>query len=326
MFGKRIKKLQLLLDKEGLDSALITHKSDIFYYTGFDAEEGAFLVINTGRPKLLVSPLLNEAENVKNVDVFFYNKSEDIQKQLNGVVGFDESSLKAGLFLRLKKKAKLKKAKDIIKKPRELKDVYEIEQIKKGIKINKKILNELDILGRRENAIAREIEIKMLEAGGEKAFDIIIASGKNSSYIHYKPKGRIVRKNGLIIVDFGARLNNYCTDMTRAFCFNPGKKEKGILDDVKNMQEELIEKVCAGINFKQLQNLYSRLMGKKGYKTMHSVGHGVGLDVHERPAIGDTLKENMVITIEPGIYIKNFGGCRIEDMILVKKGKAKVLS
>ncbi len=97
------------------------------------------------------------------------------------------------------------------------------------------------------------------------------------------------------------------------------------MEDIKSIQAEVIGSVCAGLKFRELQEAYEKLMEGKGYKAMHSIGHGIGLDVHERPSIDEELKENMVITVEPGAYIKKFGGCRIEDMVLVKKDGSAVL-
>jgi Xaa-Pro dipeptidase len=98
------------------------------------------------------------------------------------------------------------------------------------------------------------------------------------------------------------------------------------VEDVRQMQQEIIGMVREGAAFGELQQRYEQLMKRKRYPVMHSIGHGVGLDVHERPFVGDVLRENTVITVEPGIYLKGLGGCRLEDMVLVKKGRSVVLS
>ena len=132
----------------------------------------------------------------------------------------------------------------------------------------------------------------------------------------------LIKKTRPTIVDFGARFNWYCCDITRTFA-GTSKEWKTTKEAVKNIQEEIIDFVKPGVGMEDIKKLYEKLMGKHRYKIHHSFGHGIGLEVHEQ--ITGKLKENMVITVEPGVY-KHSGGCRIEDTILVKKGKAEILT
>jgi Xaa-Pro aminopeptidase len=109
-------------------------------------------------------------------------------------------------------------------------------------------------------------------------------------------------------------------------CAKPGIREKKIVENVSGIQAELIGMATEGVRYDDIQKRYELLLKRKGYKLMHSFGHGIGIGVHERPAKGDVLKAGMVITVEPGAYMKGFGGCRIEDMVLVRKGSPRILT
>jgi len=323
-FSARIKKLRKFVG-EKVDKVLVTDTSDIFYYSGYRPIEQGFMSIDFhSKPRLFLSPLENEAARLKQLKVVFLNEKGLVSKEIRGfTVGFDENSMNVAHYNVLRKKAKLRPVSDLLKKPRMVKDGYEIEQIKRAVKITKKIFSELSINGKTEIDVEKEIKKGIAENGLEKSFDPIVASGKDSFFIHYKPgKARI--KRGFLIIDFGVKFNGYCSDITRTFLVKASSRERKIYEDVGWMQGEIIDKIREGLSPKSVQKFYEGLMRKKGYKVWHSFGHGVGLDIHE--PLGSKLVENMVLTVEPGVYIENTGGCRIEDMVLVKKGRAKILS
>jgi len=187
-----------------------------------------------------------------------------------------------------------------------------------------KVLERISIMGKTEFGLAREIENLMLSMGAHPSFPTIVASGKNSAYVHYTPKNRPLGRPA--IIDLGARVNGYCSDITRSVYSRASKRQKGVYEDVKMIQEEIIENARDGSLFSELQKVYESCKKKKGYRIIHSFGHGVGLSVHERPGRGDVLKRGMVITVEPAVYLRGFGGMRIEDMILVRKGRPEILT
>lgn len=308
-----------------IDSVLLSAREDIFYYTGYKACEGNLLIIqNSGKPALFVSPLENDAEKARHIELHYLKSMEQITKKLKGkLVGFDEFSLSANRFLNLHKHhIKLKKSSETIKKPREIKNAEEIEKIKKAIAVTKKTLEETDFYNKKEIDVAGEIEAGFRLQGAEKAFDTIVSNG--SASIHHMPGHAIIKKNKPTIFDLGARWGWYCCDVTRTYLGKPDKKWQKIWEDVSGVQTEIIDRIQPGISMKELEKTHQDLMKKKGYKTQHSFGHGIGLEVHEQ--ITSQLKENMIITVEPGVYLKNKGGVRIEDTILVGKGKPLVLS
>ena len=324
VFQKRLAEGRKLMGIHRFDSLLLTSREDIFYYTGYKASEGNILAIQkTGKPSLFVSPLENDAENVRGVELAYLKSIGQLAKKLKGVVGFDEFTLSANRFLNLHKQhVKLRKASSIIKRPMEVKDEEEIENIKKAILITKKSLEGVKIYNRTELDISRKIEAAFKVNGGEAGFDTIVANGTAS--IHHMPGDIKVRSSRTTIVDLGAKYNWYSCDVTRTYLGKSGKGWKRVWEDVKGMQDEIIEAVRPGVLMEDLQKLYADLMGKKKYKVYHSFGHGLGLAVHEQ--ITGPLKPNMVITVEPGVYLKYKGGVRIEDDILVRKGKPAVLS
>ncbi len=322
---RRLGNLRKQMEMHRLDSVALSSKEDVFYYTGYKATEGNLLIIhNSGRPVLFVSPLENDAERIRGVELVYLKKIEDITKRLkNKTVGFDEFSLSSNRFINLHKHhIRLKKSGEIIKKPREVKGEEEIENIRKAIKITKKALEETEFYNKKEIEVANNIEAQFKLLGADKAFDTIVANGTAS--IHHMPGNTLIKKSKPTIFDLGARYDWYCCDVTRTYLGKSGKEWQKILEDVSKVQMEIIDKIEVGITMKDIEKIHEGLMKKNGYKTCHSFGHGLGLEVHEQ--ITGKLKENMVITVEPGVYLKHKGGVRIEDTVLVKKGKPVILS
>jgi Xaa-Pro aminopeptidase len=208
-----------------------------------------------------------------------------------------------------------------------VKEEWEMEQIRKAADIASRVVSGLgDISGKTEIDVSEAIDSSFRKAGAKPAFETIVASGRHSWFVHHIPDKNMIKSNDLVIVDLGAIMSSYCSDMTRTLCQASGQKEKRIIENLGEIQSELMDMAMPGVKYDDIQRRFEHLMKRKGYRVMHSFGHGIGIGVHERPSKGDILKEGMVMTVEPGAYIKNFGGCRIEDMILVKKGKGKILT
>jgi Xaa-Pro aminopeptidase len=241
-------------------------------------------------------------------------------------VGYDEFSLDVNLFRKLRTRGvRFFPFGIVMRKPREIKDQHEINSMKKALKVTGSVLRGLKPWGKTEFQVAAEVDYGFRKRGALNAFETIVAAGKRSAFIHYKPQDKMIFKKDAVLVDCGARMNGYCADMTRMFCRAPERRLMAILDDVLEIQKTLIGRIKQGARIEIIDNYYKRLLDKKRYQFLHSFGHGVGLNVHEGPYKGE-LKAGMVLTVEPGVYIKGFGGCRIEDVILVKKNRAEVLS
>ena len=188
--------------------------------------------------------------------------------------------------------------------------------------------------GMKEKEIAWEIEKFLREKGSETIpFDIIVASGPNAALPHAKPAERTISPGEPIIVDLGARVEGYASDLSRTLCLgSPDKTLVEIYNLVLQAQLTAMNSIEAGMTGKQADQLAREVIEKGGYKDAfgHGLGHGVGLATHEQPRLGpnsnDILGEHMVFTIEPGIYLTGWGGVRIEDMVTMEKGKAKILT
>jgi Xaa-Pro aminopeptidase len=165
------------------------------------------------------------------------------------------------------------------------------------------------------------------------AFQTIVASGPRAALPHAEPSDKSVTDGEAIIIDFGARVNGYCSDETCTVSVGEIKgKVQEIFTVVDDARKLALKTVKAGMSIKELDTLVRGYIEEKGYGDFfrHGVGHGVGIAVHEAPAISSVsqgvLEENMVVTIEPGIYLPNIGGVRLEDMVLITQENARVLT
>ena len=256
-------------------------------------------------------------------------------------VGFESLSLTFSSHRSLLKKLtngeKLIPLEEEIKSVRAVKDTQELSLIRNAIDISSKaFLHIIEMMekGVYENQIALEMEFFMKNNGAEAiSFDIIIASGKRSALPHGKAARKRIEKGDLILIDFGARFQGYHSDQTcTVVCGKPSSKQKKIYQVVKEAHDKAIEIIRPGISIQEVDEAARNHIQKNGYDEYfgHGTGHGIGLAVHEDPVVNrenkDLLKEGMVFTVEPGIYIPDWGGVRIEDMIQVTSQGAEVLT
>jgi len=356
LFTHRILRLRDFLNEKEIQSILISNNLNIFYLTGFYGKDSNSVLLFTGNDIYLLVSFIYSEQAKKSVDNKKINivccsndKYEKIAEILGNynlkTVGIEGDNISFNSFCRLEKilKSKNKKLIDIsgtVEKLRLIKDRHEVSKIKGACKVTDRVFKNIIDSGAStvnnlsEIELALKIEELLVKNGSEgKSFDIIVAYGSNSSMPHHLPQN-IKSKDGLILVDFGCRYNNYCSDMTRTVFTGDLKKSdkfKKIYDIVLEAQQLAIGDCREGINCAQMDMKVRKFICSKGYgeNFVHGLGHGVGLEVHEEPKINAEskmiLKENMVITIEPGIYIEDFGGIRIEDMALVGKDKCEVL-
>jgi Xaa-Pro aminopeptidase len=330
-FASRLKGLRKLVSEGGLDAALISSPRDISYYTGsMLSGDASFLLIDPrSRPMLMISCLSNYVHETSTMRVRFFRGFKDIIKELGsyGLVGFDERNTSADFFMKLKGAGvKMKPFGPAIKKPRMIKDAWEIRQIRRAVKATEDIFRDASLAGSAETGVSDWVRRRIADLGLRNAFSPIVASGRNSAFIHYSPGKRRIRETDMVIMDIGVRFNGYCSDLTRTFCHRPDRKQRKVHEDVLNIQEQVIDNVRPGIRFDTLEKFSRGLYEKMGYKSMHAIGHGVGLSIHEGPSSEDTLQDGMVFTVEPGVYIKKWGGCRIEDMVFIGNSKTRPLS
>ncbi len=218
-------------------------------------------------------------------------------------------------------------------KIRSVKTSEEIKRIKKaseiavtGVKTAKKFLKP----GITERQLARILDDSMREHGHWYAFETMVASGPNSAFVHHYPTDRKIKKDDFVVVDCGCLYKGYHSDITRTFCLNPGKRNKSLYKTVLETQKMILRKLKIGVKSSALFDLARKELARHKYDLLHGLGHGVGLEIHEEPSLSHKsktiLKENMIFTVEPGVYIKNYGGVRIEDMVLLKKNGIEILT
>ena len=211
-----------------------------------------------------------------------------------------------------------------------IKTQEEIEKMKAAQVITQTALSRLlpkIKTGITEVEFAVEIDKEFIRLGADgTAFDTIVAFGENAAECHHIPSLRTLEKGEIVLIDIGAKKDGYCSDMTRSFCFGaPSQSITRIFNLVLNAQKLVLKHLKAGMTGKEADTIAREYLRANGYdkEFCHTLGHGVGREIHEQPRLAqhcDTiLCENMVVTVEPGIYIPDFGGIRIEDMVVIKK-------
>ena len=188
--------------------------------------------------------------------------------------------------------------------------------------------------GMTEKELQIELNFTMLRLGADTmAFDTIIAAGENGSLPHAIPGNRQIRRGDMITMDFGAKVGNYCADMTRTVALGqPSDEMRKIYDTVLRAQTMCEEALAAGKNCFDIDKLARDYIDARGYagRFGHGLGHAVGIDIHEEPRLSpscqDILKANVVITVEPGVYVPGLGGVRIENTCLVKENGSEALT
>ena len=253
-------------------------------------------------------------------------------------VGIEENYISYSKYQNLVRIYRLKEAvetNNLIEKMRTIKDDNEIAKIRRACEITDNCfthLLEYIKVGMTERQIAFEIEKYFIENGANGlAFDTIVASGENSSKPHAVPTNRKIQSGDNITIDFGAKYKGYCSDMTRTIFVG------SVSDEVRNLYNFILEgqlratnKIKDGVDGKSVARGVQIEYNARNFELIHALGHGVGLEVHELPYLSyrssQILKENMVVTNEPGIYIPEKIGIRIEDTILVNKLESEVLT
>ncbi len=228
-------------------------------------------------------------------------------------------------------------APDIVGKLRTVKDAEELALLQRAIDVSDRAFERLEAEITPEMTELRAAELfagNVREAGGDDiSFETIVAAGPNGAMPHASPTDGALGSGRPIVFDLGAKFGGYCSDLTRTVVIGePDAKFREIYEIVFEAQQNAIEKVEVGMHSKAAHELAASVISKAGYgdRFGHGLGHGVGLDVHEDPYLGksgtNTLEEGMVFTIEPGIYLPGWGGIRIEDIVVLENGRARVLS
>jgi Xaa-Pro aminopeptidase len=351
-YSARQKRLTLRLRELEVPALLVTHLSNIRYLCGFTGSAGILLVLAGPRGSRLLfftdgRYTQQAADEVTGARVVIAKKPalteacDAVVKARVKLLGFEAEQLQYVTFQylsrTLKGKVRLKPTAGVIENMRLVKDADEIEQIRAAVLLGSSLFpTALTSIrpGVAETAVAGELELHARRAGAEKmSFDTIVASGVRSALPHGRASNQAIPGAGFIILDYGVILAGYCSDMTRTVHVGPvSAAHRRMYQAVKESQLASIDAVRPGVEVGKVDQAARDVLKKEGYDAffIHSTGHGVGIDIHEPPRIAKgqkaLLEPGMVITIEPGIYLPDDGGVRIEDMVLVTETGHEVLT
>ena len=305
------------------DAVLISSPENMRYIAGFTGE-GYVVISNNDRYIFTDSRYSEKAEEetegyiVSEENVFEYLNKFD-------TVGIEEKHITCLVADKIKNKvykSELLDSMRMVKTPEEIEKIRIAEEI--ACRSFEKVLEYVSV-GVRECDIAREFEYIMKKEGAQgPAFETIVISGKKTSLPHGVPSDKKLEKGDLVTMDFGCLYEGYRSDVTRTFCMGKAnEKQREIYEIVKEAQQVGLNTIKSGITGREADAVARKVIEDRGYGEYfrHALGHGVGLAIHELPNLSPRceilLKPGMIVTCEPGIYIPDFGGVRIEDTVVV---------
>ncbi|NLB77334.1 MAG: aminopeptidase P family protein [Clostridiaceae bacterium] len=344
--NQRLNKLRDILREKDCDACLISGRANTIYFSGFTGTT-SYLLVGMDKAWLVVDfrytiqarEQVREGIEVIELEENFHSTLNEIIKQCSiRIIGFEGLDITVSEHSRIK--TRLHKIKnfinleDQINRIRMIKEPEEIEQIQQAVLLGDKTFEHiLKIIkpGVRETDISAEIEYKMKKLGAKgPSFESIIAAGHRSAMCHGTATENILKNGDAVVLDFGVIYHNYCSDMTRTIFIGEPKEElKKIYEIVRKAQQAALDGIRAGMSGYSADKIARDIIKVSGYKDAfgHSLGHGVGIEIHEDPRLSekseDTLKDGMVFSVEPGIYIEGLGGVRIEDMVVLVDGKVR---
>lgn len=357
IYRKRLDTLQETLSRNGFDSCLIMQEENRRYLSGFTGEDNS---VDESAGALIIGPdglilatdsrfelhAIHEAPLFQ-VHVYKAGLHKDLPELLDRVgatrTAFEETRVSVGRFNRFAKalqergsKVELVPHEDMTAPMRAIKSADEIHAIREALALAEAAFSAVKARitpGLTEKAIAWEMEKEMRGRGADGlSFPTIVASGPNAALPHAVPGKRILAPGEPLLIDWGARLNGYCSDSTRTVVAGtPCDTFKRVFDTLFEAQARAVDAICDGASGKAVDAVARKIIEKTfpdGFG--HGLGHGVGLEIHEAPRLSplrdDTLKAGMVVTVEPGIYLSDWGGMRLENMVLVTDTGAEVLN
>ncbi|MCX8169212.1 MAG: Xaa-Pro peptidase family protein [Candidatus Methanomethylicia archaeon] len=350
IFKERLINVKNEMINKGIDFFMVFNGLNIYYLTGFP--RGRVLLLNVDKDPVLV---VSELEFDEAAETFKFGEIIPIKANLSltdtiasvfngldrkGNVALERQYITMELHSSLSKKLGIVDFIDLsnyILNLRSIKNPYEIELIKMALKISEKSIKcGLDNFheGMSEIELAGEIEYSMRKNGAfGYAFDSIVASGPRSAYPHGSASSRIIERGDLVVIDIGAKYYGYCSDITRTIVIGSMNTDiKRIFEIIVEAIDTAIDKLCAGVTGAEVDAVARKVIENNDYGKYftHSLGHGIGLAVHEEPGLNSRnnspLRDGNIVTVEPGIYIKGFGGVRIEEMVLVRESKCELLN
>jgi len=346
-YRQRLAALRAEIAKRELDGYLILSRMDQYWLTGFTGEDGLVLVTRRN-VVLLTDGRFDEAADLQAPfaqKVLRKQRTPEvnaaiIRRYRPGRLGFDPAQMSLADYEALKKHVRptrLVPVAGTVPAMRVCKDDGEVKATRRAIEVAQEAFERVRRWirpGRTEREVAARLEYEMRNLGAQGAsFPSIVAFGRNSSLPHYEPGDVRLKKGDWILVDWGARVGWYGSDLTRMIWpARPPRRMVEINQVVREAHDKAIAAARPGMTCHELDRVAREHIASRGYGPQfnHALGHGLGLDVHEGPRVGkDTqtvLQPGMIVTIEPGVYLPGVGGVRIEDDVLITKNGCKVLT
>ncbi len=351
--NRRVDKLREKLEALGLDALLVSQPQNRRYISGFTGSAGYLLITPTDA--VIATDFRYYEQAVQEAPGFrLHQATGSVETWLPGLLvglggkklAFESADVTLSLYRTLRKAAgelpqdqrpRLVASTGVVEALRAVKEPEELAAIQAAIDLGDAAFQEVTARvepGWTEKQVAWEIEKYIREHGGDgTSFDTIVAGGPWGAMPHAYPRDRALEAGEGVVIDMGVRLDGYCSDLTRTiFLGKPDGRFSEIYGIVLGAQLTAEELVRPGMTGEEVHMLAQRAIEEAGYGENfgHGLGHGVGLNTHESPRLGrtsnDLLAEGMVFTIEPGVYVTGWGGVRIEDIVVLENGKARVMS
>jgi Xaa-Pro aminopeptidase len=356
--AERVQRVRQAMAEASLDAFMITHPSNRVYLTGFTGEDiapnessGHFFI--SADAAVLVTGSVNTTQAAAQAPHIRVVTREGgwakadaniIEEMKPSRIGYEAHATLEGVFRGIQEELAERgvsvewiPSDGIVEKFRAVKSPSEIEILRKAFQITSEAFDRVAPTikaGDSEWDVAWRIHVAMVELGAEgPAFPTIVAAGTHAARPHHEPGERVIRKGEPIVIDMGARYHGYCADLTRTvWVGEPDSKLREVYPIVAQAVEEAIERMQPGMTGADMDAAARNYIDARGYGEAfsHSLGHGVGVRVHEAPSAmkesEDVLAPGNVITVEPGIYLPEWGGVRVEDVVLVTDGGIEVLT
>jgi Xaa-Pro aminopeptidase len=351
LFSTRLRRLRAELRHQGAAAFLVSHRPNVFYLTGFTGDN-AMLVVGSGRPILLTDPRFETqaAEECRSSRARIVITRKPLAQEAGehlarlgrrSSILFEEDKLTVAQ-LRAARSASTrgctwKPAQGLVEALREVKDAAELDRMRLAARIGSQVMEHAIKTARAgitETDLAAEIEYQMRKRGAEgPSFETIVASGPRAALPHGRASSKRLKEKDLVVLDLGVILHGYCSDLTRTIHVGRASREvRGWYQAVLEAQTAARKRVKAGIAASEIDEAVRAVLRRNDLERyfIHSTGHGLGIEVHERPTLRlnqrAKLKAGSVVTIEPGVYLPGRGGIRIEDDVLVLRGGSETLT
>jgi Xaa-Pro aminopeptidase len=363
--GRRLRRIEAQVREHDLDALLVSGQVDVRYATGFTGSSGLALVLGDGAKAgaaasgasrrgahrfitdfRYVTQARAEVMGAFRREIVSDNVLRGVADALGaggGRLGFDEKQLTVAeheqLLGLLGARWELVPSAEIIERLRAVKDASEIERMRAAARLADEAMAavlEAGLAGHTERDVALELEQQMRRRGAEgPSFPSIVAAGEHGALPHAQPRDIKIPRNVLVTIDWGARHEGYCSDCTRTYSTGErlGERAREVYELVRSAQQAAVEATRSGLGARALDAVARGVIEAAGYgeRFGHGLGHGVGLDIHEGPRLSRSapdvpLEPGNVVTIEPGVYLPNELGVRIEDLLVVEKSGSEVLT